>query len=164
VAITLNGIVRGFAANRVLAVLRSYGIENALFDTGEIGCLGQKPAKQPWTVGVRDPRSSNTYLGKIQSQNCFVATSGHYASTFSQGYRQHHIFDPTTGKSPSELSSVTVLASTGMEADGLSTAILVMGAEKGLALAKRIQGVEAIATLKDSRILVTKNFSLMEVL
>ncbi|WP_019501270.1 FAD:protein FMN transferase [Pseudanabaena sp. PCC 6802] len=160
-AITLNGIAQGFAADRVLAVLKGYGIENALFDTGEIGCWGQKPSEQPWTVGVQNPRDPNACIGSIQPQNCFVATSGDYASTFSQDYQHHHIFDPTTGESPRELSSVTVLAPTGIEADGLSTAILVLGVEKGLALAKRIRGVEAIATCKDNRILATENFPLM---
>lgn len=157
-AITLNGIAQGFASDRVLTVLKNSGIENALLDTGEIGSLGQKAAGIPWKVGIQNPRQPHTYLGFVQPQNRFIATSGDYATTFSSDCINHHIFDPNTGKSPQELSSITVLATSGIEADGLSTAAFALGAEKGLALIKSIPQAGAIATLKNGQILATENF------
>lgn len=152
---------QGFASDRVLTVLKNYGIENALLDTGEIGSLGQKAAGMPWKVGIQNPRQPHAYLGFVQPQSRFVATSGDYATTFSPDCINHHIFDPNTGKSPQELSSITVLATSGIEADGLSTAAFVLGAEKGLALIKSIPHTGAIATLKNGRILTTDNFGLI---
>ncbi|MCU0544178.1 MAG: FAD:protein FMN transferase [Oscillatoriaceae cyanobacterium Prado104] len=160
-AITLNGIAQGFASDRVLAVLKNYGIENALLDTGEIGSWGQKAAGIPWKIGIQNPRQMNANLGFVQPQNQFIATSGDYATKFSEDCINHHIFDPHTGKSPQEFSSVTVLASSGMEADGLSTAAFVLGAEKGLALIKSIPQAGAIATLKNGLVLATDNFPLI---
>ena len=77
-----------------------------------------------------------------------MATSGDYATTFTPDFVHHHIFDPATGESPQELASVTVVAPTGMQADGLSTACMVMGARKAHALAARLPGVDVMTINK----------------
>ncbi len=64
----------------------------------------------------------------------FAATSGDYHMAFSPDFADHHIYDPRTGHSPRELASVTVTAPTGLVADGLSTACMVLGRERGAAL------------------------------
>ena len=77
-----------------------------------------------------------------------VATSGDYASWFTPDFVHHHIFDPATGESPQELASVTVVAPSAMEADGLSTAFMVMGARKAHALAAKLPGVDLMTMNK----------------
>jgi thiamine biosynthesis lipoprotein len=87
-----------------------------------------------------------------------VATSGDYATFFSSDFVHHHIFDPARGDSPPELASVTVVAPTGILADGLSTAFMVMGANKALALAAQLQDVDVMLIDKNGAIRKTAHF------
>jgi thiamine biosynthesis lipoprotein len=73
-----------------------------------------------------------------------MATSGDYASTFTPDCVHHHIFDPATGFSPLDLASVTVMAPTGLQADGLSTAFMVLGAARAHGLAACLPGVDLL--------------------
>lgn len=78
----------------------------------------------------------------------FAATSGDDATVFSPDRRDHHIFDPATGLSPTALSGVTVTAPSGLLADGLSTAAFVLGERAGTALVQRYTGCSARFTAK----------------
>jgi thiamine biosynthesis lipoprotein len=91
-----------------------------------------------------------------------MATSGDYATRFSDDYVRHHIFNPATGQSPPELASVTVLAPSGLLADGLSTAILVLGQVRGFQLLRSFPGTEALVINKDGRTAQTANFPLVD--
>jgi thiamine biosynthesis lipoprotein len=147
-AITLNGLAQGYAADLALAALRRHGVRHALVDAGEYAALGRAGAR-PWMLGVRDPRAEDGLAARLALDGRCVATSGDYASAFTPDRLHHHIFDPATGDSPTELSSVTVLAPTGLEADGLSTAFMVMGARKAHTLAARLPGVDLLTIGKN---------------
>lgn len=148
VAITLNGLAQGYAADLAMAAVRARGIDNALLDTGELSAHGHNGALQPWSVGVLDPRDAKSLAAAIKVDGRCVATSGDYASAFTADFVHHHIFDPATGDSPPDLASVTVLAPSAMLADGLSTAFMVMGARKSHALAARLAGVDLMTINK----------------
>lgn len=149
-AITLNGLAQGYAADLALQTLRDHGIGAALLDTGEFIARGRKPAVEgadiwhPWTLGVRDPRNAAALDAIVRLDERAMATSGDYASTFTPDCMHHHIFDPATGFSPLDLASVTVMAPTGLQADGLSTAFMVLGAARAHALAARLPGVDLL--------------------
>lgn len=147
-AITLNGLAQGYAADLAMAAVRARGIDNALLDTGEFSAHGGNGAREPWTLGVLDPRDTDALAAVMRVDGRCVATSGDYASTFTPDFVHHHIFDPAIGDSPQELASVTVLAPTAMLADGLSTAFMVMGARKAHALAARLSGVDVMTINK----------------
>jgi thiamine biosynthesis lipoprotein len=147
-AITLNGLAQGYATDLALAALRRHGIRHALVDTGEYGALGRTGGR-PWHLGIRDPRNEEAVAASLVLDGRCVATSGDYASAFTSDLRHHHIFDPASGDSPTELASVTVLAPTGLEADGLSTAFMVMGARRAHALAAHLPGVDLLTIGKD---------------
>ena len=72
--------------------------------------------------------------------------------------RHHHIVDPHTGVSPTEFSSVSVAASSGMEADALTKALFVLGLPRSLALIAATPGADALFILKDGRTLATAHF------
>ena len=55
-AVTLNGIAQGFAADRVLAVLRQHGIRHALVNAGEIGHARRQGPRRTWSAGIQHPR------------------------------------------------------------------------------------------------------------
>lgn len=156
--ITLNGIAQGFAADCVRKVFRAYGITHALANTGEFCALGRKPDGNPWQIGIQHPRVRDAYAALTTLENRFLATSGDYEAKFSDDFSSHHIFDPATGRSPTELSSVTVLAPTGIEADALSTAIFVLGPDRGLELAASRPHVEAFLLTKNGEAIATPNF------
>lgn len=157
-SITLNGIAQGFAADRVRDILRAHGIQHALANTGEYGALGSKPKEQPWRIGIQHPRLRDAYVTLAALEDRSLATSGDYETTFDAEFKNHHIFDPATGRSPTDLSSVTVLASSALEADVLSTAAFVLGPSRGLEFAARRAGVDALLVLKDGNVLATPNF------
>lgn len=147
-AITLNGLAQGYAADLALAALRRHGIGHALLDTGEFIGKGRRSSLRPWVLGVPDPRELERMAATIPVEGRSMATSGDYQSTFTPDFVHHHILDPATGDSPQELASVTVLAPTGISADGLSTAFMVMGARKAHALAARLSGVDLMTINK----------------
>lgn len=147
-AITLNGIAQGFAADRVREVLRVHGVRQALADTGEIAGTGK-----PWRVGIQHPRVPDAYIALAELQDRVMATSGDYATTSTR-----HLIDPATGRPPDWFSSVTILAPTGLEADALSTAVCILGPERGLALVASRPDVDALMVLKDGRTLSTPRF------
>ena len=147
-AITLNGLAQGYAADLAMAAVRARGIDNALLDTGEFAAHGSNGARQPWTLGILDPRDAGALATRLRVDGRCVATSGDYASTFTDDFAHHHIFDPATADSPRELASVTVVAPTAMLADGLSTAFMVMGARKSHALAASLAGVDVMTINK----------------
>ena len=157
-AVTLNGIAQGFAADRVAAVLGGHGIRSALVDTGEFGSIGSHAEKDAWAVGIKHPRQEQALLGVARLKGKCLATSGDYETRFSEDYREHHLLDPHTGHSPRELSSVSVMADSAMEADALSTAVFLMGLEKGRAIIEQRPGAEAVLLTKDGREFRTTGF------
>lgn len=119
-AVTLNGIAQGYAADAVRATLRSHGVEHALIDTGEFASLGRSPRGGAWTLGVEDPRDAGKVIAALALDGRSLATSADNRSAFTPDRRHHHIFDPSTGDSPTALSSVTVAADSAMRADALT--------------------------------------------
>lgn len=155
---TLNGIAQGYAADRAAAVLAEHGIEHALVNTGEIKALGESERKDAWRIGVQHPRSADDFLAIAPLDGRALATSGDYATTFSDDLRHNHILDPRTGKSPSELCSVSILAPSGMEADALSTACFVLGVDRSLSLIARRRNVDALLVRKDGELIWSRGF------
>jgi thiamine biosynthesis lipoprotein len=157
-AITLNGVAQGYAVDLAVEALRRAGVQHALIDTGEFGSMGHKDRGRPWVLGVAHPRQHDVIAAALKPDGRKVATSGDYETYFSPDFVHHHIFDPATGESPPELASVTVVAATGIEADGLSTAFMVMGADKALALAARLPDVDVLLIDKQGRSRQTPGF------
>ncbi|KQW99823.1 thiamine biosynthesis protein ApbE [Massilia sp. Root418] len=150
-ALTLNGLAQGYAADLALAALRRHGIRNALLDTGEFAASGAKPSGLPWTLGIRDPRDAQACTDIVQARDRSIATSGDYETVFTQDRVHHHILDPERGDSSPELASATVLAPSALLADGLSTAFMVMGEKKAHALAGRLPGIDLLTVDKQGR-------------
>ena len=147
-AITLNGIAQGFGADQALAALKRHGIHDALLDTGELATLGTNEAGDSWSLAVRDPRDEQRYAQVLAADGRCLASSGDYATRFSDDFLHHHIVDPHTGSSPTELAAVSVLAPSGLLADGLSTACMVLGTQKSLTLAASLPSVDVLCITK----------------
>jgi thiamine biosynthesis lipoprotein len=148
--VTLNGIAQGYAADKVRARLQTLGIQHALIDAGEYAALGQSPHHADWTLGVASPRGVHPLLAGIALQGRCLATSADDQCSFSADHAHHHIFDPRTGYSPTDVSCVSVLADTAVQADALTKVVFMAGFARALPLA-RAWGVEVLVVDKQGR-------------
>ncbi len=158
--IDLGGIAKGYAGDAALEIYRKNGISSALVNLGgNVVALGNRAEGSPWNIGIKNPRAGNrSYIGSIKVSDKAVVTSGDYERYFERnGRRYHHIINPKTGKpAESGLLSVTIVAPSSTEADGLSTAAFVLGLEKGMQLIVRYGNAEAIFITTDKKIYMTE--------
>jgi len=157
--VTLNGIAQGFAADRVRAGLQARGIRHALVNTGEWAALGNPDAARPWLLGLADPRHEDALLARLALDGRSVATSADNECSFSADHRHHHIFDPHTGYSPTEIASVTVAAPSCALADALTKVMFVAEFEGALRLARQWQ-VDVLVVDKRGRWQATEGLRL----
>ena len=139
----LGGIAKGYAADIAVASLIKKGIPSGLVSiAGDIRTFGLKPDKSPWTIGIKNPRQTSDrdeILAKIRLTEKAISTSGDYERYFiAEGKRYHHLLDPKTGFPAAACRSVSVVADKAVYADAFSTAIFVLGPEKGVKLAKNL--------------------------
>ncbi len=141
VEIDLSAIAKGHGVDRVAQLLEQQGIRNYLVEIGgELRTLGVNPKGRLWRIGIEVPDSiGQTVQRPIDVSGKGVATSGDYRNYYERGgVRYAHSIDPRTGRPlKHRLASVTVVADTCTEADGLATALNVLGAQAGMALAER---------------------------
>jgi len=155
IQIDLGAIAKGYAVDRAKDVLVSHGIKNALVNLGgNIFALGQAPGKRSWAIGVEDPRNKNRVLWNLELKDKAVSTSGNYERFFIlNGKRYSHIINPVTGQPCQGIISVTVATDSAESSDALSTAIFVMGEEKGIRLAKAIKDIQVLILKEDGKII-----------
>lgn len=130
--VDLGGIAKGFTSARVMEIFRENGVENGILSLGgNVQALGTKPDGSLWRVGLQDPADERALFATLELADKAVITSGAYERNFEQdGITYHHIIDPRTGyPAESGLSSVTIVSDDGTLADGLSTALFIMGKE-----------------------------------
>lgn len=158
--VDLGGIVKGYAADVAVGIYRSYGIKSAFVNLGgNVAVIGDKPDGKPWIIGIQNPRDIHgRYIGTVPVKDASVVTSGDYQRYFEDdGKRYHHILDPRTGyPAQSGLISTTIVTESSIKADALSTAVFVMGLDKGMELVESIYGVEAIFITNDYRVFVSE--------
>jgi thiamine biosynthesis lipoprotein len=144
--IDLGAIAKGYAADAALSTLAQSGIRHALVAaSGDLAIGDPPPGQRGWRVGV-DPRGSDDRFERVlELSNVAVSTSGD-AEQYLEigGQRYSHVVDPATGMGLTHPIAVTVVAARGVDADSLSTAVSVLGADKGLALIGRHPDAEAL--------------------
>ena len=143
--IDLGGFAKGHAVDNSVALLRARGITNAMVSAGgDSHVLGDRRGR-PWTIAVRDPRRAEAVVAVLPLEDVSISTSGDYERFFERdGQRHHHLIDPRTGRSPSSVHSVTILADDGLTSEGLSKTVFVLGVEAGLKLVEAQRGVDAV--------------------
>ncbi len=161
----LGGIAKGFGADRAIEAVRSRGIKAALVAiAGDIRGYGLSASGDAWNVGIQNPRPDavtdkpwEDISARLELKDRAISTSGDYQRYFLvDGKRYHHILDPERGfPAESDLVSATVLAPEGYLADSLSTAVFVLGSEKGIALLES-QGYDGVLIKKSKEVVLTK--------
>lgn len=136
-ALDVGAIGKGYAASEALAVLGKQGVRSALVAvSGDLAFSDAPPGQRGWRIGVdAGDASLENIPGVLELTNLAVSTSGSSEQHLDVGNtRYSHVIDPTTGMGLSKPITVTVIARHGMDADGLDTAVSVLGRERGLAL------------------------------
>ena len=166
-AFDLGGIAKGFAVARAAESLTALGVRSALIDLGgNLHCIGAPPGKVAWQVGIRDPQDRQRLFASLPLRDRAVATSGSYERFVEiDGRRYGHIMNPATGRPAEGLLSASSIADDAGLADGLSTALFVLGPEGARRmLADFYPDVDAVLVLPASgnakpRVLVTRGIA-----
>jgi len=154
VTLDLASIAKGFGVDQVAAVLRQAGFDNYLVEIGgEVYAAGRRPDGKQWRIGINRPvvdAPQDAVYQVVELQDEGFATSGNYRNFFERdGVRYSHIIDPRNGCPVTNgVASVSIVAETCTVADGLATAIMVMGPEAGIDLLDRLQKVEGLVVVE----------------
>jgi thiamine biosynthesis lipoprotein len=143
----VGGIAKGYAADEALAVLCKLGIKSALVAaSGDLAFSDAPPGEMGWKVAI------DALDRPLLLTNAAVSTSGSTEQNFVvNGVRYSHIIDPKTGLGLTTQITTTVIAPHGIDADGMATAINVLGPERGLVFIEKQRGVAAAFLLDNER-------------
>ena len=154
-----SAIIPGYAADKIAELMEQYNIHNYLINIGgEMRISGLSPIKSPWIIGIEDPLNpvgkDEKIVKYIQLTSGGVATSGTYRKFKKHGINKiHHIINPRTyHPSKSDIVSITVLAPSALEADALSTFLLIMGSNMGLSWLNNYPQYNAFIIKEDGNI------------
>ncbi len=157
--ITLDGIAKGYIIDCAAELIKRHGIKHALINAGgDIRAAGGKENGTPWKVGVQNPDKEGPYLDIVKMNDGAMATSGNYEIYFDEEKLYHHIVNPRTGLSPRQTDSVTVMASSVMDADALSTAVFVLEPDAGKRFIEGIPGTACLILGRDKKRIASKGW------
>ncbi len=157
--IDLGSIAKGYAGREASRMLEEKTDGGILTLGGNVVTYGKKPDGEPYKVGITDPNSPEGVCGYVTVESANIVTSGKYNRYFTvNGQKYHHIIDARTGL-PCEngVASVTVICEDGMWADGLSTALFLLGEQGALNYYQTYGGFEAVIVTDDGRIVTTSD-------
>ncbi|MDK2824369.1 MAG: FAD:protein transferase [Clostridia bacterium] len=161
--VDLGAIAKGYAADEVAKILKENGIKHAIINLGgNILTLGTKPDGTLWRLGLQDPyEPRGDYMAIVKLNNQTLVSSGTYEKYFEQnGKRYHHIIDPQTGyPAENNLISVSIITRKSIDGDALSTAIFLLGLEKGMKLIEKSPDTEAIFITNDKKVYVSSGIN-----
>ena len=153
----LGGIGKGYAVDKRRRDPAARGISRLHDSVGRRSLRG-RPEGRP-AVAPRHPgsaRSGGAIFAAMDLSDSTFSTSGDYERFFMKdGRRYHHILDPAIRRAGAGCRSVTIVAPNATLADGLSTGVFMLGPEEGMALVKRLPGVEAVIVTSTNEVLVT---------
>lgn len=125
--IGLGGIGKGYAVDQVFNILKANNLSNFCINgAGDIRVHSDLNAKRKWQIGIKNPFAPNTNkaIGIIQLSNGAVATSGGYVKNVNNDISDHHIINPKSGRSSSEIVQSTIISDSAINADTMATIII----------------------------------------
>ena len=158
-AVDLGGVAKGYTSDAVTELLKKEGVTSGIISLGgNISAIGTKPDEKKWKVAVENPLDVNDYVGILEVEDCSVITSGGYQRFFEEnGKRYHHIIDSNTGYPADKgLLSVTIISNDGAKADGLSTALFVMGFDEAVKIWRNSDDFEVVFVTEDGKVIATE--------
>lgn len=154
----LGGIAKGYIGDKLKEFYEEKGISSGLLNLGgNVLCIGTPPDKDAFHIGIQRPFSETDSITDVYVKDACVVTSGVYERYFeADGQRYYHVLNPYTGyPADTDLYSATVICGNSMEADALSTSILMMGADKGAAYARSLENIQKVILITDEYEVIT---------
>lgn len=155
----LGAIAKGFITDEVVKKMEEHHITSAIIDLGgNIYALGRNPQGEKWSIGIQDPYAKRgDIIGKIEVEDKSVVTSGIYERYLEvDGVKYHHLLNPQDGYPfQNDLAGVTIITSSSIDADALSTAVFAKGMKDGMKYVEELQDTEAIFIDHDKNIYLT---------
>lgn len=144
----LGGIAKGWAVDRAVEKLRALGFRDFFVRAGGDFYAAGKKGRQPWRVGIRDPRGApDSVLAVMEVTDAAFSTSGDYENFFVlDGRRYHHLIDPRTCYPATASRSVTALAPSAVDAEVVTKSVFILGGPEGLALAAKLGASVVLVT------------------
>jgi thiamine biosynthesis lipoprotein len=153
IELDLSAIAKGYAVDALVTELARDRPAGILVEIGgEVRAFGTRPDGEPWRVGIDDPLAPGSRLEVVIGlTGAALATSGDYRQArVVEGEVRSHIIDPRTGRPlQNHVASASVVAPTCMEADAVATALMVLGAEAGLAWVEERPWLEALLLIRE---------------
>lgn len=147
-----SGLVKGWALERAAELLAAAGVTSfSINGGGDVLTRGRPQHDQLWRVGIQHPWQRHSVAAVVQGTNLAVATSGRYELG-------EHIIDPRTGRHPTGLMAVSVIAPDLAIADGYATAAIVLG-DEGMSWLATIPDVEALGITDAHAVVTTDGFA-----
>ena len=159
--VDLGALAKGYIADKVRSLLLSRGVKSGVIDLGRnILLIGERPGGAAFSIGIQSPGEAGELLRVLSLRDKSLVTSGTYERYFEhEGKRYHHVLNPFTGfPADTDLSAVTVLSDSSLWGDALSTACLLLGVDRGMALVNAIPEAEALFVLTDGTVQTTAGF------
>ena len=152
-ALDVGAIGKGYAASEALAVLRKRGIRRALVAvSGDLAFGDAPPGQRGWRVDIHNDDPALAGVPRVlQLTNAAVSTAGPSEQHLDLGGRRYsHVIDPSSKMGLVNDITVTVIARSGLDADGLDTAVSVVGTDRGLGLIESKPGVAALIVQRNT--------------
>lgn len=145
--LNLNAIGKGYALDRMAAVLRARGMGRALLSAGGSSVLAIGGA---WPVDIRSPLSSRPRLARVCLAGAAMGTSGAGEQfVIADAVRYGHVIDPRSGRPAAGVLSASAIAADAATADALSTAFLIGGPTLAQRYCESHPGTMALLTLDE---------------
>ena len=154
----LDGVAKGWIADRALAMLSGY--QAAMVDAdGDVAM--RLTVGSDWQVAIADPRRSGADLATLALPQSYVGTSLGICTSGTTVHAwdsetgwAHHLIDPRTGRSAvTDVVQATVIAESALSAESLAKAAVIEGAEDGLELLDRAGALAGFLLLRDGELL-----------
>jgi thiamine biosynthesis lipoprotein len=149
----VGALGKGYAASEALAVLSGRGVRSALVAvSGDLAFSDAPPDARGWRIDIHAADLRSGIPAVVELTNAAVSTAGASEQHLDVGGRRYsHIVDPATRSGLTDDITVTVIARNGLDADGLDTAVSVLGVEKGMALIESRPDAAALIVRRTSR-------------
>ena len=154
ISLDFSSIAKGYGVDQVAALIRIDGIKNYLVEIGgEVFAQGLRKDGKKWKIGINNPLKESPFdqvYKAVSLQDKGFATSGDYRNYFEcQGKQFSHILDPRNGYPINNgVVSVSIVADTCTFADGLATAVMVLGHKKGIELVNSLSNTECLIVVQ----------------
>ena len=154
--IEFGGLGKGYALDRVAALLEGKGVKHYYINAGGDVYAKQGEGEAPWEIILEHPDDSERAMGKVSLDGKSIAGSAPNRRSWGNG-EFHHLINAKTGKPAQGVKCIFVIAKTGIEADAYATALFTAGFENGIELSKKLP-VEILAVSSKGKMYESSGF------